>query len=251
VIHHAAVALAPAELAIAIGVVGPSLGRLLVARTRRSLLRRPGRHLTRVSAVALAAVASAAQREQPKAAPTSLEPKQLVVHRSRATTRTCPRRRTRALCSSRRPSARGSRAAYPGPSLLFGVPAAKSIGEIIEPANFLPFRPVGSGTPSTVKLLRDQAAVNNQKPEDYRGARKAPSEARAAAEVPLEEVANAAAAVLATNIAVDHDELVKLTARELGFQRTGERVAGHMSAGIAILVERGTARREGDKVVLS
>jgi len=91
-----------------------------------------------------------------------------------------------------------------------------------------------------------------QDPATYAEVRLAPSEARREApEVPLEEVANAAISILRASVALDHDELVKLTARTLGFTRTGERVAEHMASGIASLVKRGGARRDGEKVVLA
>ena len=67
----------------------------------------------------------------------------------------------------------------------------------------------------------------------------------------LEEVANAAARVLRANIALSQDELVKLTAKSLGFPRASGRVAEHLSAAVALLVKRGRAQRDGDKVVLA
>jgi hypothetical protein len=83
VIHHASrFAFAAAELAIAVGVIGATLGRLLVASASGSLLRRPRRNLARLTAIALPSVATAAEREQPEAESASLEPQQLVVHRS-------------------------------------------------------------------------------------------------------------------------------------------------------------------------
>jgi hypothetical protein len=92
----------------------------------------------------------------------------------------------------------------------------------------------------------------DQDPTTYAVARLAPNEARREApEVPLEEVANAALSVLRGAIALEHDELVKLTARALGFARTGERVAEHMSAGLELLVKRGAAKRDGAKLVVT
>lgn len=72
--------------------------------------------------------------------PASLEPKQLVVHR-----RSQPRRRetcsrTRAPCSSRRPSARGSRGSSPSPHSFSASLGARSNGEILAHATFLPIR---------------------------------------------------------------------------------------------------------------
>jgi hypothetical protein len=102
-----------------------------------------------------------------------------------------------------------------------------------------------------VRIQRDVVWRLDQDPTTYREYRVAPPEAkRDAPEVPLEEVANAAASVLRGSIALDESELVKLTARALGFARTGERVADHMADGIALLLKRGVARRDGDKIVL-
>jgi hypothetical protein len=92
----------------------------------------------------------------------------------------------------------------------------------------------------------------DQEPDAYAGVRLAPADARREApEVPLEEVANAAARVLRANIALSHDELLKLTARSLGFPRASGRVAEHLSAAVALLVKRGRAKRDGDKVILA
>jgi very-short-patch-repair endonuclease len=92
----------------------------------------------------------------------------------------------------------------------------------------------------------------NQEPGAYTGVRLAPAEARREAqEVPLEEVANAAARVLRANIALSQDELTKLTAKSLGFPRASGKVADHLSAAVALLVKRGRAKRDGDKVVLA
>jgi very-short-patch-repair endonuclease len=103
----------------------------------------------------------------------------------------------------------------------------------------------------TVKIQDDVVWRTDQDPARYEEVRLAPPEARREAqEVPLQEVANAAALVLRGSIALEQDELVKLTARSLGFSRTGERVADHMASGIALLIKRGTARQDGGKVVL-
>lgn len=92
----------------------------------------------------------------------------------------------------------------------------------------------------------------DQDPVTYEIARLAPADAkRDAHEVPTEEIANAAAGVLRANVALDRDELVKLTARALGFSRTGDKVAGSMAEGIDLLLARGKAKRDGDKVVLA
>jgi very-short-patch-repair endonuclease len=103
----------------------------------------------------------------------------------------------------------------------------------------------------SVKINDDIVWRVDQNPETYSGARSATPEARREApEVPLEEVANAALDILRGCIALDHEELVKLTAKVLGFGRTGERVADHVASGLALLVKRGRASREGTKIVL-
>jgi hypothetical protein len=57
--------------------------------------------------------------------------------------------------------------------------------------------------------------------------------------------------VLHANIALSQDELLKLTAKSLGFPRASGRVAEHLSAAVVLLVNRGSAKRDGDKVVLA
>jgi hypothetical protein len=121
--HELRLALAAAELAIAIRVIGSALGRPLVPSSRGSLLRHPRQNATAPATIALAAIATSAQREQLEAEPASLEPEQLVDHRSQ-------RRRELALDVERehrarvdvirRPSARGSRR-QPSPQSFFGI----------------------------------------------------------------------------------------------------------------------------------
>ncbi len=104
----------------------------------------------------------------------------------------------------------------------------------------------------SVKVEADIVWRLDQNPQRYAGARLAgPDARRETSEVPLEEIANAAASVLRASIALEHDELVKLTARALGFARLGEKVAEHMTQGVAVLVKSGSARRDGDKIVLN
>lgn len=89
-IHHARrCAFAQAELAIALCVIGPTLGRLLVPSPRDALLGRASRHSARVVAVAVAPEARSAHREQPRATAASLEAKcELGVHRPTVATPT-------------------------------------------------------------------------------------------------------------------------------------------------------------------
>jgi hypothetical protein len=103
-----------------------------------------------------------------------------------------------------------------------------------------------------VKIKNDIIWRVDQDPDTYMGARFAPAEARREAqEVPLEEVANAAARVLRASIALPQDELVKLTAKSLGFPRAGGKVGEHLSAAVTLLVRRGRAQHDGDKVILA
>jgi hypothetical protein len=74
---------------------------------------------------------------------------------------------------------------------------------------------------------------------------------RSAEDLPPEEVANAAKAVLKANISIPADDLAKETARLLGFQRIGTRVRKRIDAGVAILCARGDASSENDIVTLA
>jgi len=89
-IHHARrCAFAQAQLAIALGVIGPTLGRLLMPGPRGSLLRRASRGPARVVAVAVASKTRPAHREQILATTASLEAKrELGVHRPAVATPT-------------------------------------------------------------------------------------------------------------------------------------------------------------------
>ncbi|MBK9032265.1 MAG: DUF3320 domain-containing protein [Myxococcales bacterium] len=89
----------------------------------------------------------------------------------------------------------------------------------------------------------------DQAPDAYRAFRVSDEASRRdATDIPIEEVANAAAVALRRNVALPFDELVKQTARVLGFGRTGGRVAERMGEGIELLITRGVARRDGDKI---
>jgi hypothetical protein len=101
-------------------------------------------------------------------------------------------------------------------------------------------------------LLRDGVVWRrDQDPATYAGYR-LPSgdEKRDAIDVPVEEIANAVEAELHKSIAAAQEELIRLTARALGFGRTGGRVAEQMAAGIAYLVATGRAVRDGEKIAL-
>ncbi len=62
---------------------------------------------------------------------------------------------------------------------------------------------------------------------------------RDAEHIPTREIANAAASVLRTHIAMSEDDLVRHTVLTLGFARPTDRIAAEMRRGIADLVRRG------------
>lgn len=68
-------------------------------------------------------------------------------------------------------------------------------------------------------------------------------------DLPLEEVANAAAFLLASHFSAPLEELIRETARLFGFMRLGRRVDERIREGIELLVRRGDARL-GDGVVV-
>ena len=73
---------------------------------------------------------------------------------------------------------------------------------------------------------------------------------RDASELPLPEVANAAARVLARHVALSAEDLARETARQFGFGRLGNQVRSVMDAGIARLVQQGRAVMQQDRVRL-
>ena len=64
-----------------------------------------------------------------------------------------------------------------------------------------------------------------------------------------QEVANAALHVLEQNVSLPITDLVRETARLLGYQRTGPAVSKSMRSGICLLLKRGGAKEEGGVVV--
>lgn len=67
--------------------------------------------------------------------------------------------------------------------------------------------------------------------------------------LPPQEVANAALHVLEQNVSLPIADLVRETARLLGYQRTGPAVEKAMRSGIGHLIKRGEAKEEGAVVV--
>ncbi len=72
---------------------------------------------------------------------------------------------------------------------------------------------------------------------------------RNANEIPPEEVANAAAAVLRDQVSMDADDLSREAGRVLGFNRMGKQLKARMSLGLDVLVQRGRVRREGSQLL--
>ena len=91
-------------------------------------------------------------------------------------------------------------------------------------------------------------------PEDldyYRVPGEAESSHRDAEEIPPEESAMAALTVLKNAISIPREDLERETAQEFGFGRMGTRVRDCMSAGIALLIERGDAIADENVIKLA
>jgi hypothetical protein len=73
---------------------------------------------------------------------------------------------------------------------------------------------------------------------------------RDAHEIPLGEVAAAAAVVLARNVGLAVDDLSRETAKLLGFGRLGDKVSQRMRAGIELLATRGGCKLDGARASL-
>ena len=72
---------------------------------------------------------------------------------------------------------------------------------------------------------------------------------REAADIPPEEIANAAQHLLGQHISLPLDDLVRETARLFGYQRTGQRVEPAIRRGIGLLLTRQMAREEDGMVI--
>lgn len=73
---------------------------------------------------------------------------------------------------------------------------------------------------------------------------------RTANDLPIQEVANALLSLLRNCISAPEEELVRQTSRVFGFRKTGTLVGNRMRAGIALLVQKGLARREETMIIL-
>jgi hypothetical protein len=71
---------------------------------------------------------------------------------------------------------------------------------------------------------------------------------RDAGELPVEEIAAAAAWLLSTNLSMPTADLLRETARVFGIQRMGAKVSEAMAAGVDLLVARGRAAKDGERV---
>ena len=86
--------------------------------------------------------------------------------------------------------------------------------------------------------------------QDFRVPGSTPESARDAIDIPPQEIANAAQSLLRNHISAPKADVVRETARLLGFSRSGSRVEAHVRAGVDLLVQRGSAELKGDDVVL-
>ncbi len=109
---------------------------------------------------------------------------------------------------------------------------------------------------SNVKVVRGREATIHwpptQGPQTYSLFR-IPAESedskRSAEHLPPQEVANAVLYVLEQHVSLPRAELVRETARLLGYQRTGTAVEKAMMTGINLLLEKGTAKEGGGVIV--
>jgi len=79
---------------------------------------------------------------------------------------------------------------------------------------------------------------------NFRVAGEDPLDQRAVDDIPLEEIAAAAHAVLSTQLSLTKDGLVAETARLLGYKRTGRKVIECIGSGVDLLVSRGIAEKD-------
>ncbi|MFC4102214.1 DUF3320 domain-containing protein [Paenibacillus xanthanilyticus] len=89
-------------------------------------------------------------------------------------------------------------------------------------------------------------------PSEYAHFRVAEEEAlrRTAEELPPEEIAAAVRYVLATQISLPHDELVKQVVRAFGYARSGAALDKAVRAGIACALERGTVQMDDQQRII-
>jgi len=92
----------------------------------------------------------------------------------------------------------------------------------------------------------------NQDPANYMNFRisEIESERRDASDIPPEEISVAVKEILENLISLNHEDLVKETARMFGFNRIGGNVESSMIKGIEKAVQRGFAKVEGGRYIL-
>lgn len=73
---------------------------------------------------------------------------------------------------------------------------------------------------------------------------------RNAEDLSPEEVSNAVSCILKQQISMFHDELSKETARLMGYSRSGGNVEKSMNQGIQKAIDRGIARRDGERIIV-
>lgn len=107
---------------------------------------------------------------------------------------------------------------------------------------------VGSPDDPDVVWRRDQdpaALAAVRVPDDSR-----PDSKRDGEHLPLVELAAAARIVLERNLGLPRADLVRETAKLVGFVRPGDKLAARIEAGLAVLIARGGASATGDRVAL-
>ena len=107
---------------------------------------------------------------------------------------------------------------------------------------------VGSPDDPDVVSRRDQdpaALAAVRVPDDSR-----PDSKRDGEHLPLVELAAAARIVLERNLGLPRADLVRETAKLVGFARPGDKLAARLEAAIAVLIARGGASATGERVAL-
>jgi very-short-patch-repair endonuclease len=100
---------------------------------------------------------------------------------------------------------------------------------------------------SEIVLWPAHAPVTDYK--EFRVPDSRPDSFREACDLPLDEIANGVLALLRPQISVPEGELIREVSHLFGFQRMGKLIEDRVRLGIDRLVQRGSARREGDSIV--
>jgi hypothetical protein len=105
---------------------------------------------------------------------------------------------------------------------------------------------VGSPSEPDVVWRRDQdpaALPSVRVPDDGH-----PDSKRDWDELPVVEIAAAARVVLERNLGLPRTELVRETGKLLGFGRQGDKVLARLAEGVEVLIARGLARVDGERI---